>query len=327
MSDKKIGHTPPNPPPASGVRVPWSAVPARVRSAAEQWLGARVVEAISQPGGFSPGAASRLLLSDGRRAFAKAISSDANPQAPAIYRREAKIAGALPPWAPAPRLLWSLDEGEGGWVVLLFEDVAGRQPAQPWLPAQLEQVLAALVNLGTALTPSPLPPALVGTASEAFTRHVRGWHLLHKDQLSALDPWAASHLERLIALEQQSPAAVAGDTLLHFDVRADNVLMTNDQVWFVDWPHACVGAVWLDAVLLAPSVTMQGGPPPEQVLDKHPAAAGVDPDAITAAIVGFAGYLTQRSLLPAPPGLPTLRAFQAAQGAVARAWVAQRLAD
>jgi hypothetical protein len=34
-----------------------------------------------------------------------------------------------------------------------------------------------------------------------------------------------------------------------------------------------------------------------------------------------AGFFTAMSLLPAVPGVPTLRQFQADQGAVARAWL------
>jgi hypothetical protein len=37
-----------------------------------------------------------------------------------------------------------------------------------------------------------------------------------------------------------------------------------------------------------------------------------------------AGFFTRQALLPPPPGLPTLRAFQRAQGEVARAWLARR---
>lgn len=296
----------------------------------ERQVGAQVIEAVSQPGGFSPGAAARLRLADDQRVFAKAVGPDANPDTPRIYRREAQIAAALPPTAPAPRLLWTYDEGEGGWVVLLFADIDGHQPAQPWRPDELERVLVALAELGAALTPSPLPEALTGTASEAFTSHIHGWRRLRDEQpaeLTALDPWAAARLETLVKLEQRSPAAVVGDTLLHFDVRADNVLLTDERVWFVDWPHACIGAAWLDALALAPSVTMQGGPPPEEVLARHPAAAGADPAALTAAVVALAGYFTQRGLQPPPPGLPTVRAFQAAQGLVARQWAARRLHD
>jgi thiamine kinase-like enzyme len=128
----------------------------------------------------------------------------------------------------------------------------------------------------------------------------------------------------LADLELSAIAAVTGETLLHFDVRADNVLLTDDRVWFVDWPHASVGAAWVDVVCFAPSVTMQGGPPPEEVIARHPACRTADPSAITATVAAVAGYFTHRALQPPPPGLPTVRAFQAAQGLVARRWLAQR---
>jgi hypothetical protein len=41
-------------------------------------------------------------------------------------------------------------------------------------------------------------------------------------------------------------------------------------------------------------------------------------------LAAVAGFFTHRAPEPPPPGLPTVRAFQAAQGIVARGWVAQR---
>jgi len=77
------------------------------------------------------------------------------------------VAAALPEEAPVPRLLWSNEEGEGGWVVVLFEDVEGRNPTVPWLEEELSRTLEALANLSGFLTPSPLPPGgLVGHVSE-----------------------------------------------------------------------------------------------------------------------------------------------------------------
>ena len=117
---------------------------------------------------------------------------------------------------------------------------------------------------------------------------------------------------------------VDGDTLHHFDIRADNILLSPERVWFVDWPGACVGAPWVDVVFFVPSVAMQGGPPPEDVIARHPACQAANPDAMTAVIAALAGFFTYGSLQPAPPGLPTLRAFQAAQGREAREWLARR---
>jgi len=44
-------------------------------------------------------------------------------------------------------------------------------------------------------------------------------------------------------------------------------------------------------------------------------------------VAAVAGFFTSRALQPPPPGLPTVRAFQAAQGEVTRRWVADLLSD
>lgn len=314
-------------PPAEGVRLEWNAIPSTLRNRLEVQLGSPVVSTISQPTGFSPGVAARLRLADGRRLFVKAVCPTPNPSAPDIYRREESIVRALPMGTPAPRLLDSCDEGKDGWIVLFFEEVAGRHPAQPWELVELDRVLQALDALSAMLTPSPLAPPLVGDASGEFTTRLCGWQRLTSEGsslLKQLDPWSQRHLTKLVELEALAPAAVAGKTLLHFDIRADNLLLTDERVWFVDWPLACVGATWIDLVFFAPSITMQGGPLPEQVLQRSTVGRAADPAAVTAGLVAMAGFFTHRSLQPPPPGLPTLRAFQAAQGVVSRQWVAQR---
>ncbi len=50
----------------------------------------------------------------------------------------------------------------------------------------------------------------------------------------------------------------------------------------------------------------------------------IDPDVITVLLVAVASFFVSHSLRPVPPGLPTLRAFQAAQGEVALAWLRRR---
>jgi aminoglycoside phosphotransferase (APT) family kinase protein len=291
----------------------------------EARLGGPVVEATTQPGGFSPGLAARLRLGDGRRVFLKAVGPQPNPDSPGIHRAEAAIAAVLPRSVPAPRLLWSLDER--GWVALAFEDVEGVHPRLPWRPEELRRVLAMVAELAAALTPAPAgPPA----AAERLRDTLVGWRRLAavdaagRDDLAGLDPWAVRHLRRLADLEAGWPAAMAGPTLLHGDLRADNLLLTQTRVVAVDWPWACVGAAWVDLLLLLPSVAMQGGPDPEATFAAHPLARGADPAAVTTALAAFAGFLLGQSRLPPPPGLPTVRAFQLGQGRVALAWLRRR---
>lgn len=316
-----------SPPPAQGVRIDWLSVPQHVRKAVEAGLGSSIVSVTTQPTGFTPGVATRCRLADGRRIFIKAAGPEPNAELPAIHRREARIVSALPISAPVPRLQWSYDEGEGGWIVLVFDEAQGNHPAQPWQSAELNQVLDALVVLNTALTPSPLAPTNVRLAQDLFKDEHGGWIRLATEEpsrLVGLDAWSRRHFDALIELEATAPAAVVGNTLLHFDTRADNLLLAPDHVWFVDWPHACIGAAWIDVAFFAPSVTMQGGPAPELVCMHHPAYRAADPDALTAAIASIAGFFIHRSLQPPPPGIPTVRAFQAAQGVIARTWLAQR---
>ena len=63
-----------------------------------------------------------------------------------------------------------------------------------------------------------------------------------EERPAGLDGWSERNLAALAALEAEAPAAAAGDTLLHLDLRADNLLLTPERVLVVDWPHARVGA-------------------------------------------------------------------------------------
>ncbi len=198
------GPSPP-PPPAHGVRLDWQATPERVRSAFEQWAGCAVVHVATQPTGFSPGVAARLRLADGRQVFVKAIGPRPNPDSPSMHRREARIVDALPMTAPVPRLLWSYDEGDGGWVALVFENVDGQQPAQPWDTRELERVVDALAAMAASLTPSPLPAAVVSSASAALGGQLRGWQPLREEPAPKSPAW--THGRRAISTRWPTSSA------------------------------------------------------------------------------------------------------------------------
>lgn len=306
-----------SPPPAEGVRVHWEQLPDAVRVAIEDRIGGKVVEAVTQLGGFSPGLAARLRTRDGRRCFVKAVSQQANPDSPDLHRREAEVVAAIPVEAPVPRLLWTYDDG--GWVALGFEDVDGRTPAQPWRNGELRLVVDGLQRLHEILTPSPIAST---AAADGFATMINGWAELKKS-MAPLDDWSRRNIERLIDLESKTAAVVAGQTLLNFDVRADNILIAGDLVYFVDWPWARIGAPFVEWVALAPSVHMQGGPTPEELL-RMASLDAVDDVAINAVIASITGFFLGHSRRPPPPGIPTVRAFQAAQGKVALDWLRER---
>ncbi|GAB6904112.1 aminoglycoside phosphotransferase family protein [Kineosporia succinea] len=306
-------------------RLLWRDLPVHVREAATAWFGTDVAHEASQPSGFSPGLASRLTLGDGRRVFVKAVGSERNPDSPRMYRRELAVMRYLPEAAPAPRLLWAHDDGD--WVLLVLEDVDGHEPALPWRADDLDRVLEALGRTATLLTPAPADaPSLVRDIEETW----HGWRslatLAGPGALAALDPWAASQGDRLVGLELAAPAAARGNTLLHGDIRADNLLLTaSGEVVVVDWPHAAVGAAWCDVLFLLPSAVAAGGVDPERAWARFGPARDAAPADVDAVLAGLAGYFLYSSTLPAPKNVPGVRRFQAQQGHAALAWLRQRL--
>ena len=307
--------------PAAGVHLPWAQVPGGVRAWAEGVGGGPPSSVRDVAGGFSPGATAVLVCPRGA-VFVKAVGAALNPDSPDFHRREAVVSAALPEAPPFPRLLDVYDDGD--WVALAFEAVDGRPPAHPCDPVELDAAADGLNELHALVTPNPV--AVAPPAAERLGGLFGGWSAMavSVEVPDGLDPWARRHLDDLADLEARWPEAVAGTTLLHSDVRSDNLLVTTDCVVFVDWPHACVGAPVFDLVAWAPSVVLEGGPEPEELLVRHAPSRAADPAAVAALVAAFSGFLVSHAQRPAPPGLPTLRSFQAAQGGVALRWL-QRL--
>jgi hypothetical protein len=305
---------------AAGVRAEWSHLPRSVRAAIEELLGSPVVSAANQAGGFSPGMAARVRCRDGSRAFVKACGTSLNPRSPSLYRDEAAVTAALPGHVPVPRLRHVYDDGD--WVVLVYDEVDGRMPHLPWRVDELRRALTALTELSRSLTPSPVTsvptlPDMVGTDLTAYTRLAAG-------PPADLAGWERRHLDRLADVATGCLQYLAGDSLLHLDVRADNILFgTDGRVYFVDWPWACTGPAWVDTALLLVNAALYGHDP-ESLLDGHRLFRGVDPWHVTAFLVGLAGMFSEAWRQPPPPGIPTVREFQRVQAEATLRWVRRR---
>jgi hypothetical protein len=308
--------------PAAGVHLPWARVPGAVKAWASSLGGGAPSEVRDLSGGFSPGAAARLECPRGP-VFVKAVGAELNAESPLLHRREAVVSAALPASSTFPVLLDTYDDGS--WVALAFEAIEGGLPQHPWERAELAEVLRALEEAHDMLTPSPAPQ--LEPAEFHLLEVFGGWtELAGTTAPSGLDPWCAAHLTGLAELEARWPSAIEGPTLVHGDIRSDNVVMGPAGPVFVDWPHAAVGTPVFDLVAWAPSVVLEGGPQPEELLAGHRPSRKADPDVVTALLAAVSGFFVSHSLRPPPPGLPTLRAFQAAQGKVAVNWLRRRIA-
>lgn len=285
-------------------------------------MGSAVIAAHSQSGGYSPGSADRVATANGSRFFVKAVSSSLNPESPQMHRREARIMGLLPAGLPIPQLVGTHDDGE--WVALVFSDVDGRHPELSGI--DLHTVLDAVDSISA----SPLPASaleVLPSLTDELRGVFRGWERLRSNPHSGLDPWALQNHDLLEALSANAAEAVGGDRLAHGDLRADNVLIDGGgQAVIVDWPWAAHGASWLDALtILIDARVADPSCDTENALRGHSVFTSAGAGQVDSVLAALAGYFLDNARKPTPPGLPTLRAFQQAEGAACLGWLRERL--
>ncbi|MGY1681108.1 phosphotransferase family protein [Geodermatophilus sp. SYSU D01176] len=314
--------------PAGSPRLPYPELPAPLRADIEAALGSPVASVTDRPGGFSPGTAAVLTCADGTQAFVKAVGTPLNPDTPDLHRTEARVAAALPPDLPAPRLRWWTEQNVDGatWVALLFDAVDGEPPALPWTPAAAAQVVPVLADLARAGTPCPVPG--LPPVADRLAGQLTAWGALAGRPPADLDPWERRHLDWLAAAIGRLTASggLSGETLVHLDVRADNLLVTAEgAVVVVDWPWAARGAAWVDTVLFALDPAVHGGVDPELLVADSPVVAAADPADVTDLLVALTGTWAQEMRRRPPPGLPTVRDFQRRFHDAALAWARRRV--
>jgi hypothetical protein len=294
-------------------RLEWAHLPPGLRALIEEHCGAPVESAASQGGGFTPGFASVLTCQDGSRHFVKAASTTAQRMFARSYREEARKLRELPDSVPAPRLLWDHD---GDWVVLGLEYVDSTAPHRPWRTDELARCLDALEIVADRVTPAPRALALQPLADElgdwpALWDHVRATRdLPHADEAASL---AASFAE-----------VVAGDTVVHTDIRDDNVLLTPDgRALFCDWNWPAAGASWLDSLILL--IGPRGdGLDVDEVVAARRLLREVPSESIDRVLAVICGYFLKSADDPVPPSSPHLRDAQRWQGDVVWDWLSER---
>ena len=298
-------------PRAVGVRTPYDAVPAAVRTWVESTLGVPVVSAEEQVGGMSPGCATRVVGADGTRAFVKAVGASLNPDTPTLFRREVAVLERLGVHVLWARLLASYDDGD--WVALLLEDVEGRHP-DFGDTADLLSVLDGTDRLAEVLS-TRVPdadawdgPVPLVSVAEALRKWSRTLGSLDDTPTAPLPSWVRAQApgwhDVLAGL-----AAERSGGLVHWDIRNDNLLRRPDgTVVFLDWGNAAVGPDWVDPLLAR--LELVDDPSFDASVAASPALAAAGDDAVTAFLVGFGAHMAVRTVTAVDVNLPTLNDFR-----------------
>jgi aminoglycoside phosphotransferase (APT) family kinase protein len=292
-------------------RITWPFLPADLRAEITRRCGSAVVSAEVRDEGFTPGFASVLTCEDGTRHFVKAASVKAQRGSATSYRAEIEVLRGLHPSLPVPALQWSIDDE---WVVLSTTYVDGALPLLPWSSAQLDACLTALEDAAGALVPAPLRAPSI---AEEFAAWPGYWAFVpdrgHHDEASAL---AGRFAE-----------ACAGETLVHSDIRADNLVVdAAGKAWILDWTWPVEGAAWLDTVTLLALARgdADGTIDAEALLASRALTRGVPAEDVDSWLALLAGYFLKSALDPVPVAAPHLRRHQQQVGDVLWDWLATR---
>lgn len=318
-------------------RRPWQQLPAQVRERFAAELGAPVENAALAGGGFTHGFAA-VLTGSGRSIFAKAAPESDDFIYPA-YLREAAVLAVLPGGLPVPRLIAaesltvdsSVDSAGSGaqtWQLMCFEAIDGYMPGAPWTETDLEAAHDSLVRVQAGL--AELPPELAGGPMAAgFSEDTAISGVL--DRLSRtgtpsfLPDLSAGQLRDMQQLSDASGEALAGDAVLHNDLRADNVIMRREDstALFCDWNFLSTGPEWVDWVALLPYVRPHGIDV-ESWLQRSPLSAGVDAERIDSWLAVLGAYMIHHGSQPDVPTSPLLRAHGRYTAMLIIEWLAER---
>ena len=261
-------------------------------------------------GGVTPARRWIVTLDDGRSVFAKVATDELT----ASWLRDEHIVYQHLKGAPyMPAYVGYHDDGEQ--PVLALEDLSEATWPPPWNDVGIASLLATLEQMWGAT-----PPPDTASAADDAREISGGWDEIARDPNAFLalglcsKAWFFEHLDALRKADDQH--AFAGEALLHFDVRSDNVCFRPDGgAVLVDWNLVSVGNPQVDVVFWLPSLEAEGGPAPETVL----------PDADPSLVSTCAAFFCARATRPPIPTAPTVRDVQLIQARTALPWAARAL--
>ena len=203
-------------------RIAWDDLPGPLKQAIQARIGPIFAVRIATAGQNSPLAA--IIDTSEGKVFAKGLPS--GHRRVITQAREAAVAPLVGEISPA--LLWHFDEA--GWNVLGYEYADGRHADYSPGSPDLDRLVQLMDALSAIKVPDDAGP---------FKRAEDRW----KPYLD--DPEAAS--------------VFVGPVLTHSDWTPDNVLLSADRAWLIDWAWPTLGAGWTDPACWILRLMASGG--------------------------------------------------------------------
>ncbi len=165
-----------------------------------------------------------------------------------------------------PKIITLIDEPEN-FPVLLTQDFSDAYWAAGnngvcWRDGDIDLLLETIKKLSSIKGHHPLPH-LKNNNANVWTKIASNPDGFLKLKLCS-KKWLLNNIEYLIIAENN--VNETGTNLVHGDIRSDNICIKNNKVVFVDWSNAAIGNAEHDLANLLPTLRLEGGPLPFQIM-------------------------------------------------------------
>jgi thiamine kinase-like enzyme len=255
-------------------------------------------------GGYTP--AIRLLGKTTNASFFAKVGATALTSE--FLRREIRVYNCITGEFMPNLVAW---EDHASAPVLIIEDLSAHDWPPPWDDRRVDLVLAQIETMHTT-------KLQLESYEEVHSAPGSSWQAVAADSKPFLsmgiadDQWLEAALPILI--ENEERCRTDGNSLTHWDLRSDNICITQSRAIFVDWNLACLSNPKLDLGFWLPSLEYEGGPKPERILSNAPEIAA-----------RVSGYFASRAGLPEISDAPQVRLVQRQQLKTALPWAVRVL--
>lgn len=253
----------------------------KIKEALENRLNKKIIQWRKPQLGLSAAARYSIELEDKGKVFVKAAT---DTETAGWLRTEYLVLTSYQD-SFIPVLIDWIDES-GSFPILITQDLsdaywAASDEGVHWRKGDIELLLDTVKKLSTVKGHPPLP--------KMENHHAGIWAKIAENPEGFLRlklcsrNWLEHSIDYLV--EAESKVDQTGETLVHGDIRSDNICIDKSRVVFVDWSHACVGRADHDLANLLPTLHLEGGPSPFEIM----------PDAATQAAALCATHIRRLS--------------------------------
>lgn len=233
-----------------------------LKKAIEERLNQRIISWTKPDCGLSAAIRYSLLLENNSRVFVKAATGIETDR----WLRTEHLALNSYNEEFMPQIIDWIDEPDN-FPILLTQDFsdaywAANNSGVCWRDGDIDLILETITELSSIKGHHSLSH-LKNSNDKIWTKIASNPDGFLKLKLCS-KKWLSDNVEFLIKAENNIDET--GTSFVHGDIRSDNICIKNNKVIFVDWSNAAIGSAEHDLANLLPTLHLEGGPLPFQIL-------------------------------------------------------------